>query len=127
KHALLELVQDLDAGGVLVTLWRHTVGLEKSRLVRSVDTYFRSNFPLFGRQIRERQGRLLPFLNDSGSIAILVVEIFAAQRKSPLVIELIIGIAGDALPFCFAPTGRTLLLIAVVVIQDQRKLISCVE
>src|SRR6202007_1624536 len=67
------------------------------------------------------------FLNDTGPIAILVVEIFAAERKSPLVIELIIDIAGDALPFCFAPAPGALLLIAVVVVEDERELIGCVK
>src|SRR5438132_12124379 len=112
---------------MLFTRRRGAIGLEKCRLVRPVDAYFRSNFPLFGRQIRERQGRFLPLLNDAGSIAILIVEIFAAQRQSPLVVDLIVGITRNALPLGLAATGGRLLLITVVVVEDERERIGCVK
>src|SRR5207249_4192277 len=73
------------------------------------------------------QGRLLPFLSDTGSIAILIVEIFAAQRESPLVIDLIVGVTRNALPLGLAAVGGRLLLITVVVVEDERELIGCVE
>jgi hypothetical protein len=77
-------------------------------LIGPVETHFATNFPLFGRQIRERQRCLLPFLNDTGSIAILIVEILAAQRDSPLVVDLIVGITRNTLPLRLAAIGGCL-------------------
>src|SRR5438477_12976558 len=125
--ARLKLVQDLDSCGVLVTRRRDTIGLEKCRLTGLVDAHFATNFPLFGRQICERQGCLLPFLSDTGPIAVLIVEIFAAQRESPLVIDLVVGVTRNALPLGLATIGGCLLLITVVVVEDERELIGCIE
>src|SRR6266567_7493107 len=112
---------------MLIGCCRYVIRLEKHRRVRFVSTHFATNFPLLGRKPSHRQRCFLPLLNYAGPVAIVVVEVLAAQRDSPLVVDLVVGITRNTLPLGPAAARGRVVLVTVVVVEDERQLIGCVK
>src|SRR5437773_5291637 len=123
KRLLSELVENLEPEGLLLVL-SGAIGLQEHRLVGLVGAEFATDFHRLHRHVGERHGALLPFLDESRAISVLVVEILAAQRQSPLLIQLIVQVSRQALPLGLAAVECGLVLRAVVIVQDQRQLLG---
>src|SRR5205823_1042549 len=128
-----KLVHGLEAYGNLIV--GHT-GAGRSRKERSVldedagvrfiTAHLSAQFDEFCGQVRERQRCLLPFLNDAGAVAVLVVEVLGAHREPPLIVDLIIDVARRAIPLRLdrgsVDERGEILLLAPIDVQNEREL-----